>query len=245
MKAKLKRLTAWEIQRTLHDHGISLVPREEAHEEELTRRLELRKGTSRDLISVMMPDSMEVPDEVTRVLSMLGIWIERVSDSEYGYEASSREPDFEYLQNYRRGKSANNNGRSGEKGFRSWCFKRGYLYLKTKHLPAHFRKQPRTPDKEFWKIIDMCVSHISKSALAAIHRYTRKHGFGIYGEISGMADFYVIREKRKREQFFVEVKAHSRIKLSESQISAVEYFKRNGVKTKIWRADTGGFDEDN
>lgn len=235
-------MTAWEIQRMLHDHGISLVPREDTQEEELTRRLELRKGTSRDLISVMMPDSIEVPDEVTGMLSMLGIWIERVSDSEHGYEVSAREPDFEYLQNHSRGKAANNNGRLSEKDFRSWCFKRGYLYLKTKYLPAHFRKQPRTPDKGFWKIFGVGVSHISKPTLAAIQRYTRKHGFGIYGEISGMADYYVIREKRKRDQFFVEVKAHSRIKLSESQLSAIAYFKRNGVKTKIWRADAGGFD---
>lgn len=243
MKTKPNAPPNWELQRMLHDHGIGgLLPREPEQEAELSRRIDFGKPTTRESIPVMLPKDVEVPNKVERALAELGIWVERVSDSEYGLETSSREPDVDYLQNYRRGKFANDNGRFSEKEFRSWCFKRGYLYLKTKHLPAHFRKQPRTNDKEFWKIIDMCVSRISKPALAAIHRYMRKHGFGIYGEISGMADYYVIREKRAREQFFVEVKAHSKIRLSEPQLGAVDYFKRNGVRTKIWRADTGGFD---
>lgn len=243
MKRKRKAQRIWELPRLLHDHGIGgLLPREPSHEEELSRRLDRGVSTSKELISVMLPEDVEVPPRIEVIFSKLGIWVERVSDSEYGFETSAREPDFDYLRNHARGKFANDNGRAGEKAFRSWCFKRGYRYIKTKHLPAHFKKQPRTSDKAFWKIIADCVARVSKPALLAIQGYMRTKGFGIYGEIPGMADFYVINEKRKADQFFVEVKAHSRIKLSESQMGAAEYFRRHKVKTKIWRADAQAFD---
>jgi hypothetical protein len=243
MKRKRQEGPLWELPRLLHDHGIGgLLPREPGHEEELSRRLDRGISTTKELIAVMLPDHVEVPPKIERAFSKLGIWVERVSDSEYGFETSAREPDFDYLRNHARGKFANDNGRAGEKAFRSWCFTRGYLYIKTKHLPAHFKKQPRTNDKAFWKIIADCVACVSKPALLAIQRYMRTHGFGIYGEIPGMADFYVIHQKRRADQFFVEVKAHSRIKLSESQMSASAFFKRHKVKTKIWRADAQAFD---
>jgi hypothetical protein len=245
MKAKRPMPLSWELPRLLHDHGLGgLLPREPGHEEELSRRLDRGIRTSNEPIAVMLPDYVEVPSRIEKILFKLGIWVERVSDSEYGFESSAREPDFDYLQNHARGKFANDNGLAGEKAFRSWCFKRGYLYIKTKHLPAHFKKQPRTADKAFWTIIADCVACVSKPTLAAIQRYMRRHGFGIYGEIPGMADFYVIHEKQKRDQFFVEVKAHSRIRLSESQLGAAAFFKRHKVQTKIWRADVQSFDEE-
>lgn len=241
MAEKLGAASRWKLERMLHDYGVPLSARDPASEREVDRRIAL--GVSGKPIFLMQPPHMEEPPAALReALAKRGIYFHPVPEGEYFLQSAMNEPDIDYLLNYRRGAAANMNGVQGEKRFRNWCERNGYLYLKTKFFAGLWGLHRKSGDRRFWKTFGECAGLLSKSVLRAIKAYMRIKGIGMYGEVLGMADFFVIHAKNHRRQFFVEVKSGSRLKLAAAQAAASEFFETRGIKTRVWRADTGRFD---
>lgn len=238
MKSRALRFKKWEVQRLLHDECIPLLTGSLAWDREIDRRIDL--GVSGPPIQVLLAYGACPSPALEKAMAGRRIFFSPVSDSEYSEVESSTEPDFEYLQNYRRGKAANLNGAAGEKGFRDWCKAQGFISLKTKYLSAHLGRHPIRGDKKFWVEFRSCARKISKRSLAAIKEYMRGRKVGLYGEVAGMADYLVIAG---RKQFFVEVKSRRSLKFSSVQQAASGYFYARGMRTHVWRADSGEFDE--
>jgi hypothetical protein len=238
MKPKAMKYKDWEINRMLHDEGLSLMASHPKIDQEVDRRISL--GLSGPPIQVLQAYGMNPSHTLEKALGERNIFFAPVSDSEYSFIQSSTEPDYDYLQNYKRGKSANANGVYGERQFKAWCHTRGHIHLKSKHLSALFGNHPKKGDKKFWTDFAACAKKLSRRSLAAIKDYMRGKQVGLYGDVAGMADFFVIAGRR---QFFVEVKATRVLKLSAVQQAALRFFEARGIKTRVWRSDSGVFDK--
>jgi hypothetical protein len=235
-------LEAWEIQRILKDSGFMPIARDSATQHEIDRRIFL--GTGGEPLFALENQESEASPEAKAALASIGVFMEALPEGEYFLETVSTEPDVEYLQNRKRGQFAQSSGAYAEEQFRAWCRTKGYLYLQMKYLSGYLELFPRQLPPDFWLEFERRAKLVKKRNFEAIEKYTYGKDVGMYGNIAGFADFFVIQNGKKKDQFFVEVKVDGRVKLSDAQLSAIRFFERHGIRTEVWRAHSKRFDSD-
>ena len=223
--------------RMLHDLGIDLLSEDPEQYAEIHHRIMYK--VSGPPICAAPSTTEQVPQKLAKALQRLGIFLEAIGEPEL-LRRLLDEPDIEAIQNHQRGKAAQSNGAFGERQFKAWCVSQKHIFLKTKFLPVYLGKMPEWGDQGFWPQFSECAARASRQAMDAIRRYMRKHGFSPYGNIPGMADFFVVESGRRGREYFVEVKSGSG-RVSVGQRAAIAYFEEMGFKTRIWNADAGVF----